>query len=100
VDGAVRGQGRAQREGHGLAAQNGQGAGKPEAHRADVGVGLVAEAVPAGAEDLGRGQELDVHLQADHGLEPGEDVALLRRRRCHDREFYIARRLTAGPARR
>ena len=55
ADGAVRGQGGAQGQAHGLAAQHGQRAGQPQADRADVGVGVVAEAVAAGAEDLGRG---------------------------------------------
>ena len=49
----------------GLAVQHGQRAGQAQADGADVGVGLVAEAVAAGAEDLGRGQELDVDLEAD-----------------------------------
>ena len=39
--------------------------GQPEAHRADVGVRLVAELVGAAAEQLARGRQLAVHLEPD-----------------------------------
>ena len=45
--------------------------GMPEAHRADLGVGLGAELVRAAAEHLRRRRELDVALEADHRLVVG-----------------------------
>src|SRR5690606_39030427 len=51
-----------------------EGPGQPEAGGAGVDVGLVAEAVGAGAEQLGGGVQLAVHLQADDHLPAlGED---------------------------
>src|SRR5579864_7597417 len=52
----------------GLAVEHGQRPGEPEAHRADVGVGLVAERVAAPAEQLGLGPQLAVHLETDDRL--------------------------------
>ena len=49
-------------------------AGQPEAGRADVGVGLAAERRRAAAEHLGRGVELDVHLEAERGVVALEDL--------------------------
>ena len=58
----------AQRELHRPLAQHGQRAGQPQAHRADVRVGLGAELVLARAEQLRRRGQLDVHLETDHRL--------------------------------
>ena len=46
-------------------------AGQAQADRADIGVGLGAEAVSAAAEELGGGTQLGVHLEADHRLPLG-----------------------------
>ena len=53
-----------------LLVEHRQAAGQAEAHRADVGVGLVAEAVGAAAEDLGGRGQLGVDLEAHDDLEP------------------------------
>ena len=45
--------------------------GQAEAHRADVGVGLVAEGVAAAAEQLGGGGQLAVDLEPDDRLPAG-----------------------------
>ncbi len=58
----------AQRELHRPLAEHRQRAGQPQAHRADVRVGLGAELVLARAEQLRRRGQLDVHLEADHRL--------------------------------
>src|SRR5690606_9877555 len=47
-----------------------QRAGQPETHRADVRVRRGAELGRVRAEQLGRGRELDVDLEADDGLPP------------------------------
>ena len=47
-----------------------QRARMPEAHRARMDVGLVAERQPATAEHLRAGRELDVDLEPDHRLVP------------------------------
>jgi hypothetical protein len=59
------------REFHGTSVQDRQGPGQGKAGRADIGIRRVAKAIRAGAEDLGAGQELDVDLQTDDGLECG-----------------------------
>ena len=51
-----------------------QAAGQAQADRADLGVGLGAEVGRAAAEHLGARAQLDVRLQADHRLVPGNDV--------------------------
>ena len=70
-----------------LGVEHRQGAGQPEADRADVGVGLVAERVATAAEKLGPGGQLAMHLEADHHLPAvARSVAtLIGRRRLHRR---------------
>ena len=68
VDAAVQRHGREHRELHRFAVQHGQGSRQSQAHGTNVGVGRIAEMSRAGAENLGRGQELDVYLQPDHRL--------------------------------
>ena len=48
--------------------EDGKRPGQPQAHRADVGVGLGSELVDAGAEELGIGGQLDVDLEPDDRL--------------------------------
>ncbi len=67
---AVERQPDAHGELHGAHVEHGERAGQAEAHRADVGVGLVAEGVAAPAEQLGLGVELAVDLEPDDRL-PG-----------------------------
>ena len=65
---ALERQRRGQRQVDRLRVHHRQRAGQPEAHRADVGVGGGAELGAAAAEDLGRGAQLRVDLEADDGL--------------------------------
>ena len=58
----------------------GSAPGKPEADRADVGVGRVAERGAAAAEHLGAGAELHVHLEADDGLPAHQRTSAVGRR--------------------
>ena len=58
-----------------LVVEHRQRAREAQAHRADVGVGLVAEHVRATAEELGGGGQLAVDLEAHHDL-PGVAGAL------------------------
>ena len=51
-----------------LAVEDRQGSRQPQADRAGLGVGGVAEAGRAAAEDLAGGGQLDVDLQADDGF--------------------------------
>ena len=74
LDGAARGEGRAQGQGDRLAVEDGQRPGQPQADRADERVRLGAEAVGAAAEQLGAGQELGVHLEPDDGLVAGDEL--------------------------
>ena len=53
---------------HGLFVDHGQGPGQAEAHRSDVGVGFATKLVGCRREHFGLGVELDVHLEAEHGL--------------------------------
>ncbi len=59
-----------QRELDGLLVEHGQRARKAQAHGADERVRICSERVGAAAEELRRGGELDVHLEADHDLPP------------------------------
>ncbi len=68
VDAAVQRHGRQRGELHCLAVQHRQGSRQAQADGTDVGVGRIAEVGGAGAENLGRGQKLDVHLQPDDRL--------------------------------
>ena len=74
VDPAIQSHGGEHREFDSLAIQDGQGAGKSQADRADIGVGRIAEMRGAGAKDLGRGQELDVNFEPDDRLVFREDL--------------------------
>ena len=65
----------AHRQLDGVAVQHRQRAGQAERDRIDVGVRLVAEAVGARAEQLGRGGQLDVHLEADDQLVAVDQLA-------------------------
>jgi len=51
----------------------GSAPGRPMQTGTDVGIGLSAELVGATAEDLGGGEQLDVHFKPDHGLIFGQD---------------------------
>ena len=59
---------------HGLRVQHRQRARQPQAYRADVRIGLGAEAVGATAKCLGRREQLHVHFEADHGLVFGQNI--------------------------
>src|SRR5436305_615485 len=52
----------------GLPIQDRQGPGKSQANRAHVCIRWITETGRAGAKNLGRGQQLDVHLKPDHRL--------------------------------
>src|SRR6185312_17485575 len=67
-DPQVRGVGETQGVLDALLVEHRQRPREPEAHRADVGVGLGAELVGAAAEQLGLGRELAVDLEADDRL--------------------------------
>ena len=56
------------REGDGLLVEHGKRAGHGEANGTHVGVWLGAEEIRAGAENLGFGEKLHVHFEADDGL--------------------------------
>ena len=58
----------AQRQLQGAAVEHRQRARQAEAHRASVGVRRIAEARGAAAKDLGRGLQLRVDFEPDHGL--------------------------------
>ncbi len=58
----------------GVPVQHGQRAGQPQADRAHVGVRGRAETGRAGAEDFRTSGKLDMHLQADDRLVPGEHL--------------------------
>ena len=68
ADLAVQREGALDGQFDGLAAEHGEGAGKAEADRADVGVGRRAETGGTAAEDLGGGGQLDVDFEADYGF--------------------------------
>ena len=68
VDAAVQRHGRQRGELHCFAVQHRQRSRQTQADGTNIGVGRIAEMSGAGAEDLGRGQELDVHLQPDDRL--------------------------------
>ena len=74
VDGAIQGERGAHGQFDSAFVQNRQRAGQAEADRAHIRVGRIAEAVGAGAENLGVGQKLDVDFQADDGLVFREDL--------------------------
>ena len=82
VNGAVEGEGCAGRHLDDALVQDRQRAGQAEADRAGVGVGSVAEARGAGAEDFRFGQELGVDFEADDGLVLGQHLRRNRRFRC------------------
>jgi hypothetical protein len=69
-DAASGGQPGADRELDDAAVQHRQHARHAEAHRADVDVGRCTERGRAAAEDLRAGEQLGMHLEADHRLEP------------------------------
>jgi hypothetical protein len=75
LDAAVQGAAEAHGQLHHLAVEHRERAGEAEAHRAHVGVGLVAEQVRATAEELGGGGQLAVDLEAHDDL-PGVTGAL------------------------
>src|SRR3954447_8790423 len=66
LDGAVQRQADAHRQLDRLAVQHGQRAGQAQRHRIDVGVGLVAESVRAGGEQLGHRRQLDVDFETHY----------------------------------
>ncbi len=61
----------------GRAVEHRQRSGQAQAYRAHLGVGLGAEPRRAGAEHLGGGRQLDVHLEAEDRVEPGHDVVVV-----------------------
>ena len=63
----------ARRQFHRAPVEHRQRPRQPEADRAQRGVGLGAEARGAAAEDLGRGQQLRVDLEADDRLKVGHE---------------------------
>ena len=79
VDGAVEGERGAAGHFDDALVQDGKSAGQAEADGAGVGVGGVAEAGGAGAEDFCFGEELGVDFEADDGLVFGEDFGRKRR---------------------
>src|SRR3954452_15934328 len=66
--GALERERGAHRESDRFAIRHRQRAREPDAGRADVRIRCVAKAGGAAAEHLAPGEELDVHLQADHRL--------------------------------
>jgi len=66
IDPAVGGQGHFQGEIHGLAVQDRQSPGHPQADLADLGVGRGSEMGGAAAENLAGGQEFGVDFQPDN----------------------------------
>ena len=67
----------------GLAVDDRHRARQPEAHRADLGVGLGAELGRAAAEHLRRGVELDVDLEPEGGVVRRQHVLPGHQRRGH-----------------
>ena len=89
-DAAVEGQGDAGGVLHRLLVGHRQHARMPQADRADVGVGRLAEGDLAAAEHLGAGAQLHVDLEADDGFPaagrpPGAPAPPCRRRRAPPR---------------
>src|SRR5437016_6479577 len=74
VYGAVQGERGTYGHFNGALVEHGQSTGEAEADRADVGVGRIAKAGGAAAEDFCAREELDVDLEADDGLVFGEHV--------------------------
>ena len=54
-----------------------QRSGQAQAHRAHLGVGFGAEIGGAAAEHLGHRRQFDVHLEAEDGVEPCDDVVVV-----------------------
>ena len=76
-DRAVQREADADRGLDGLRVGDRQRSGQADAHRAHLGIGLGAEVGRASAEHLGRGTQLDVHLEAHHRIESGDDLVVL-----------------------
>ena len=74
VDAAIQSHRRERREFHCLPVQHGQGSGQAQAHRTNVGVRRIAKAGRAGAENLRRGQELNVDFESDDRFVLGEEI--------------------------
>src|SRR5262249_22479740 len=94
--------GEAQREADRRLVEYRQRARQPQANRAHVGVGLVAEAVWAAAEQLRRRRQLAMHLEADDGL-PIVPLALfgyrvMARHLWESSSTWAARNMTASPS--
>ena len=77
VDVAVRGQTHQGGVMHGLGIDPGQGPGHAGTDLAGIGVRRLAESIRTGAEQLGLGRKLNMHLEADDGFIIRHDPKLL-----------------------